>query len=85
VTILVILYVEMRLQMPRKWSKLKFCVNIFVNIFQHYSCHKVREHHDYNVNNYQTSFKTMLCILVIFCVEMRLQMTENFNKKTEQV
>jgi hypothetical protein len=37
---LVILYVEIRLQMPKSSSKLKFRVNGFDNVFQHYSCHK---------------------------------------------
>jgi hypothetical protein len=35
-----ILYVEMSLQMPQNSSKLKFYFNVFVNIFQRYSCHK---------------------------------------------
>jgi hypothetical protein len=46
---------------------------------------KVREHHDNNVNDNETSFKKTLYILVCFCVEMMLQMVENFNIQTEQV
>jgi hypothetical protein len=48
-------------------SKPKFCVNIIHVI-------NVREHHDNNINDNETSFKTTLYILVSFCVEMMLQM-----------
>jgi hypothetical protein len=46
---------------------------------------KVREHQDYNVKDYVTSFKTTLYFLMNFYVEMSLQMVENFNKQTDQV
>jgi hypothetical protein len=33
---------------------------------------KVREHIDYNINEYETSFKIFLCILMILSVKMML-------------
>jgi Tfp pilus assembly protein PilO len=46
---------------------------------------KVREYNDYNINEWGSIFKITLCIMVILCVEMKLQMIENFNKLTEEV
>jgi hypothetical protein len=37
--ILMIIYVEMRLQRPTNSSQLKFCFNVFVNRFQRYLFH----------------------------------------------
>jgi hypothetical protein len=52
--------------MPQNSSKLKFCLNVFVNIFKFIHVLKVRERYDYNVNEYETFLKTTLCILMIF-------------------
>jgi hypothetical protein len=39
-------------------------------IFQCYSyIINVREHNDYNVNEYATSFKIILCIMVIYALK----------------
>jgi hypothetical protein len=80
----VILYAEMRLKMPQNSSKLKFCFNVFVNIFQCYSRHKgsrmlwlqCKQLGDIIQNNF---------FFYDFCVVMRLQMVENFSKQTEHV
>jgi hypothetical protein len=48
--ILVIFYVEMKLQMPQNSSKLKFCFNVFVISFDVIHVIKVWEHRDYNKN-----------------------------------
>jgi hypothetical protein len=40
---------------------------------------------DYNINQLNTSFKTLSFILVILCVNRRHQMIENLNKLTEEL
>jgi hypothetical protein len=75
----VILYVEMRLQMRQNSSQSKFCVYLLI-CFNVIHVIKDQEHHDNNVNDNENSFKTTLYILSSFCVEMMLQMVQNFNK-----
>jgi hypothetical protein len=59
----VILYVEMRLQIIQNSIKLKFCVNVFVNIFQPYSCKKGSKNCDVNdiIQNNIMYFDDFLC------------------------
>jgi hypothetical protein len=48
--ILVILYVEIKLQIIQKSGKFRYSFNAFVLIFQRYSHTEARKHNDYNIN-----------------------------------
>jgi hypothetical protein len=65
-------------------SKRKFCFNVFVNVFQHYSYHKGSKIPWLQCKRLGDIILS-LSILMTFCVAMKLQMVENFNKQTEQV
>jgi hypothetical protein len=77
---LVILCVEIGLHMIKNSNKLNIILMHLGETFNAIFVTEVREHNDYNINKWRISIKIFLCILVILCVEIRLQMKQNTNK-----
>jgi hypothetical protein len=71
------LVAEIRLQMIQNSNKLIEKLPFLMHLHSFLSAFRIimaQERKDYNINPTKTSFKTTQCILIILCVEMRLQM-----------
>jgi chromate transport protein ChrA len=79
----VILCVEIYLRMNQnsnKFIKKSIIFNAFILSLCAISIVVALVHKYYNINSLNTIFKKTLCILVILCVEMNLQLIQNSNK-----
>jgi hypothetical protein len=69
--------------MQENSNKLKFCVNVFGNIFQ--CCYKVSKTPRLQCKRLGDTTRNNIIYFDDFCVVMRLQMMEKFNKQIKQV